>query len=81
MPGGRALQVEDGDGLAVRSPLGGRPVQDENDLSQEPSAGFWSFSPYQLPPLQRLSEALIEPLLYEAKEGSGGRWVVGGLAP
>ena len=39
IPGGRALWVEAGDGLAVQTPLGGLPVQDENSSSREPSAG------------------------------------------
>ena len=39
MTGGGELQVEAGDGMAVQAPLGGRPVQDENASSQEPSAG------------------------------------------
>ena len=39
MTGSGAMWVEAGDGLAVLSPLGGRPVQDENTSSREPSAG------------------------------------------
>ena len=39
MPGGGALRVEAGDGLAAKAPLGGLPVQEENSSSGEPSAG------------------------------------------
>ena len=38
MSGGGALQVKAGDGQAVRYPLGGQPVQDENFSSRDPSA-------------------------------------------
>ena len=81
MTGGGVMQVEAGDGMAVQAPLGGRPVQEENSSPQEPSAGYWNFSPHPLPPLQRLAEALIELLLYETKEGGGNCNFLAGLRP
>ena len=81
MTGGGVLQVEAGDGMTVQAYLGGRPVQDENSLSRDHSAGSWTFSPHPLPPLQRLAEALIELLLFETKEGGGNCSILVGLSP
>ena len=37
--------------------------------------------PYPLPPLQRLTEALVELLMYQAKEGGGKDELLAGLRP
>ena len=82
MPGGGVLRVGGGGAFVVLAPLEGRQTLDGNLLVPIPPQAIEVWLPHPLPPLQCLTEALVELLLYQAKKGGGG-WVrvLAGLRP